>query len=34
MKLNVKTSYYVLGATCGCTKNQQALCGITYRSGN
>ena len=33
MKLNVKTSYYVLGASCGCTKSYQGSCGITYRIG-
>lgn len=33
MKLNVKTSYYVLGATCGCTKQVQNSCGINYRVG-
>ncbi len=34
MKLNVKTSYYMLGASCGCTKGFQTSCGITYRMGS
>jgi hypothetical protein len=33
MKLKVKTSRYILAASCGCTKSQQTFCGITYRVG-
>ncbi len=34
MKLNVKTNYYMLGATCGCTKNSMGMCGVTWRVGS
>ncbi len=33
MKLKMKAKRYVLNAACGCTKNSQGMCGITYRNG-
>lgn len=34
MKLNVNSSYYVLGASCNCPKQTVNACGINYRMGN
>ena len=33
MKLSVETCPYSPCSECGCTKNGEAFCGVTYRVG-